>query len=112
MLDWALAQGGFVAPEALAGLPLTGIGGWIAGQDKDVQEAARILRWASIVALGRQMVIPAHISGEVFAAGNCYTFQPETARIATRLANADVDYSAPGAEPMADRAAMFAAPQD
>jgi len=108
MLDWTLEHDRIAAPEALAGLRVTEIGGWIAGQGRDLKEAARILRWATILAQGRQMEIPAHISGEVFAQGNCYTFQPETAKLATRLANADVDFSAPGAAPMADRADRFA----
>ena len=108
VLNWTMAKDRFTAPEPFAGLRITEIGGWIAGQDKDVQEAARILRWASILALGRQMVIPAHMSGEAFAQSNCFTFQPQTARQATRLPNADIDFSAPGEEPMADRADMFA----
>ena len=107
MLDWTMAKDRFTAPEPFAGLRITEIGGWIAGQDRDVQEAARILRWASILALGRQMDIPAHMSGEAFAQSNCFTFQPETAKQATRLPNADIDYSTPGREPMADRAGMF-----
>ena len=107
MLDWTLDNDRFAVPEALIGLRLTEIGGWIAGQGKADQEAARILRWATIVAQGRQMHIPAHMSGEAFAQGNCFTFQPETAKHATRLANADVDHSVPGAQPMADRADMF-----
>ncbi|MEY4160750.1 MAG: hypothetical protein RLZZ136_1371 [Pseudomonadota bacterium] len=107
LLDWVMEQDRFTMPAALAGLRITEIGGWIAEQDKAVQEAARILRWAAIVALGRQMDMPAHMSGEAFAQGNCFTFQPETAKQATRLPNADIDFSAPGMEPMADRTAMF-----
>lgn len=108
MLDWALERDTFVEPAEFGGLRLTEIGNWITGQDKAVQEAARILRWGAILALGRQMAIPAHMSGEAFAQGNCFTFQPETAKKATRLAHADMDFSAPGTEPMSDRSEMFA----
>ncbi len=108
LLDWMFEQDRIAAPEALAGLRVTEISGWIAAQGKNIQEAARILRWATILAQGRQIAIPAHSSGEAFAQGNCFTFQPETARLTTRLPDAEVDFSAPGANPMADRAQSFA----
>lgn len=108
LLDWVLEGDLFLAPDILAGTQMKDLGAWIATQDKTGAEAARILRWASIIALGRGMDIPAGLSATAFPPGACYTFQPDKAQVSTRLAGADVDFSRPGAEPMADRAAAFA----
>ncbi|TVV73346.1 DUF2889 domain-containing protein [Sphingomonas solaris] len=107
LLEWRLEGDLFLAPPALAGTRMAALGEWIARQDRATAEAGRILRWAAILALGRAMAIPAGLSATVFPSGACYTFQPETAQGATRLAGADVDFSRPGAEPLGDRAAAF-----
>ena len=107
MLDWRLAGDRFLAPPALTGLTLRDLGGWIAGLHHADAEAARILRWAAILAYGRGMDIPAGISATAFPAGSCYNFQAERAPGSTRRPGADVDFTAPGAEPLADRARLF-----
>lgn len=107
LLDWRMKRDRFLAPDTLAGTRMTDLGGWIATQDRVGAEAGRILRWASIIAQGRGMDIPAGLSATAFPPGACYTFQPDVARISTRLAGADVDFSEPGAQPLADRAAAF-----
>lgn len=111
-LDWLMAGDGFLAPTELAGLTVMQLGEWIAQADRPTAEAGRILRWATILALGRSMDIPTGISGTVFPAGTCYTFQPERAREATRRPGAAIDFSLPGNEPMADRAAAFGSDGD
>lgn len=108
LLDWTLQGDRFLAPEMLAGSRLRDMGGWIAEQDAAVAEAGRVLRWAALLAGGREMDIPAGLSATAFPAGSCYTFQPERAVDATRLPGADIDFSVPGREPMQDRAAAFA----
>ena len=107
VLDWALQDGRIVTPADLAGRKLTELGDWIAAQERAIAEAGRILRWAAIVGGGRAMDIPAGIPATVFPIGACYTFQPEQARIGTRKAGADIDFSQPGMEPMADRSESF-----
>ena len=107
LLDWTLEGDLFIAPETLAGSRLRDLGAWITAQDAIGAEAGRILRWATLLAQGREMTIPAGLSATVFPPGTCYTFQPERANHATRLPGADVDFSLPGAEPMQDRAIMF-----
>lgn len=107
LLDWRLEGDMFLAPPALAGTQMKTLGDWIALQDRTGAEAGRILRWASIIAQGRAMEIPAGLSATAFPSGACYTFQPDRAQGSTRLPGADIDFSRPGAQPMADRAAAF-----
>ncbi|HKT75203.1 MAG TPA: DUF2889 domain-containing protein [Sphingobium sp.] len=109
LLDWSLEGDEFLTPADLEGLRLRDLGPWIAAQDEALAEAGRILRWAAILAHGREIVIPAGLSATAFPSGSCYTFQPERARDATRLEGADIDFSLPGAEPMQDRADAFPA---
>ncbi|MFC4595752.1 hypothetical protein [Sphingobium tyrosinilyticum] len=107
LFDWTLDANGFVAPHEIAGKSVYDINGWIATLDSPDREAARILRWASMVANGRQMDIPAHSLADRFPLGTCFTFQPDVAANSRRRPDADVDLSAPGMEPMADRAGSF-----
>lgn len=108
IFDWHLDGDLFLAPAYLAGTRMGELNPWIATLDPAGKEAARILRWASILALGRGMSIPAGLSATAFPAGSCYNFQPERAPHSTRRPGADVDFSVPGAAPMADRGTDFA----
>ncbi len=108
MLEWTLQGGRFVSPAAVAGKGLTGIGEWLDRLEPREQEAARILRWASMVAGGRAIEMPAGMIGsDIGMIGSCHTFQPERAGVARRKPGADVDFSA-GVGPLADRAEPFA----
>lgn len=107
MLSWRLEGDLFIAPDALAGRRIGDLNGVIARLDAQEAEAVRILRWASILALGRAMEIPAGLSATAFPGGACYTFQPERAVHSTRRSGADVDFSQSEIEPLADRSDMF-----
>ncbi len=111
LLDWTLEGPPtgemFTAPEELAGTPMSQLNGFIATQDRPLAEAIRILRWASMVAHGRVRDMPAGMSATEFPGGSCYNFQPERAPTSTRRPGADIDFSKPGAAPMADRAEAF-----
>lgn len=107
VLTWSLDGERFAAPALIEGLTLRDLGAWIAAQDKATQEAARVLRWASIMARGRALDIPDGVSGAVFPTGACYTFQPEMAKQARRMPSAHTDFARCESEPMADRAAAF-----
>jgi hypothetical protein len=109
MFDWTLEKGRFVTPEAVAGKVLTGIGEWLDGLPPREQEAARILRWASMVSGGRGIDMPTGMVGaDIGMIGSCHTFQPGTAQLARRKPGASVDFSAPGQQALADRADLFA----
>ncbi len=108
VLDWQLQDDLFLAPAALAGLRLGGLNEFVARQDKPGAEAVRILRWAAFIASGRRLDMPAGMAATAFPGGACYNFQPERAATSTRRPGADVDFSLPGAAPMADRAKSFA----
>lgn len=106
--QWRFQDDRIVSPATLAGRSLGELGAWIAAQDKDGAEAGRILRWGSMLALGRAIDMPAGMSATAFPGGTCYTFQPEQAMIARRKPGADIDFSAPGMEPLAGRSQTFA----
>jgi hypothetical protein len=109
LFDWTLQDGKFVTPETIAGKGLTQIGEWLDSLAPREQEAARILRWASMVAGGRGISMPAGMVGsDIGMIGSCHTFQPGRADEARRKPGADVDFSAPGREALADRAEVFA----
>jgi hypothetical protein len=108
LFDWTLQNGRFVSPAAVAGKGLTQIGEWLDSLEPREQEAARVLRWASMVAGGRGIAMPAGMIGsDIGMIGSCHTFQPGRADEARRKPGADVDFSA-GAGPLADRAELFA----
>ena len=107
VLDWTIIDHRLTMPPALAGRRLTELGDWIATCDRATREAARLLRWAAIMALGRQMDIPADSPATMFPLGACYTFQPERSGTALRTPGAWVDFSESINGPMLDRGTRF-----
>ncbi len=108
LLNWQLQGDLFLEPTALQGIRLTEMNPWIGSLDKAGAEMARILRWASFIASGRAREMPAGMPATAFPGSACYNFQPERAVYSTRRPAADIDFSRPYAEPMADRSAAFA----
>jgi hypothetical protein len=108
LYDWSYTDQAFVAPETMAATPFAELGRWIGAQPAERQEAARILRWATMIAMGRRLEIVAGSSATRFASGACFTLQPDMAAIARRRPGAEVDFSHGDAAPLADRAALFA----
>lgn len=98
LLRWSLAGNELTAPADLAGTSLFGLRDWIAAQLADRREAARILQWACLIAHGRQIAL-AEQSDATRMPANCYTFQPDRARVATRI-GAIVDFSHGGRAPL------------
>ena len=107
VLSWSLEGDQLIDPPPLAGRRLGDLGDWIAQQDAAGQEAARILRWASILAFGRAIDMPAGLSATAFPGGSCFTFQPDMAAVATRRPGADRNFGGERGGPLADRAAAF-----
>lgn len=101
VLDWTTENGRFSAPPEICGRSLFELRDWIAGLDRSMREAARILQWASLVAHGRDMD---WIIGEPVREGmppNCFTFQPGRIENARRVGER-LDFSAGGREPLAE----------
>lgn len=96
---WVERDNRLTAPAELAGKSLFEIGDWLARLGAAEQEAARILRWGSIVAHGRAIPIE-NQSDASRIPPNCYTFQPGRKERARRVGEI-VDFATVGREPLA-----------
>ncbi len=86
VLDWSLVKGRIIAPAPLAGLDLDNMRHWIESLDPGTQEAARLLRWGSMVAHGRTLPAGwASGAGNMASRGRCFTFQPHKVGEATHV---------------------------
>ena len=85
VLGWVVADGRIVEPEELAGVAFDGMRPWIESLDPARQEAARLLRWGTILAHGRTIAWERQSDSSRLPIGNCYTFQPERAAAARRI---------------------------
>ena len=106
VMRWRLDGKSIIAPAPLAGRGLHELREWIAGLGEEEAEAARLLRWGSMMAGGRGMVIEKE--SRQLPRGTCYTFQPDRFVAASRLSPI-VDFSAAPGGPLANR---FAAPPE
>jgi len=84
LLLWREREGRMVAPESAAGLMLHQLRDWIATLPGELQEPARVLQWAGLVAHGRTIPIEQQSTATALPP-NCYTFQPERAARAERV---------------------------
>lgn len=99
LLEWEMEGWTFVAPEDLKGRTLDKLGPWINRLPASLREAAKLLRWGTMVSHGRSMPIEDQSDATVLPP-NCYTFQPDMARKAVRIGEIK-DFSA-GAIPLKD----------
>jgi hypothetical protein len=84
LLGWIEREHRIVEPAELAGRRLDELRSWIDALDPDLQEGARLLRWGAMLAHGRTIPM-ARQSDASRMPPNCYSFQPERARIARRV---------------------------
>jgi hypothetical protein len=77
VLGWVHVQGQIVEPAELAGVRLDAMRPWIDSLAAAEQEAARLLRWGTILAHGRDFTWEGKTGSNRLPIGNCYTFQPE-----------------------------------
>lgn len=98
-LAWTLAGFKIVEPATLAGTGFDQLGGWIKTLDAPGQEAARLLRWGSILAHGRVLSMDRQSDARRLPSGSCYTFQPQRAPLAKRIV-AVRDFSSSGQQPL------------
>jgi hypothetical protein len=111
VLSWELVGDRFVDPPELAGIALGNMRNWIESLDGERQEAARLLRWGTMMSHGRSL--PANWetrSGRMATLGSCYTFQPQRINEAGRV-GAIRDFSSGAARPLEHRP-MAPRPQD
>jgi len=103
VLGWTESAFRIVEPAELAGITLDKLRPWIDTLPPDQQEAARLLRWANMIANGRLIPIEKQ-SDATRMPSNCYTFQPERKAIARRV-GITRDFSNGTAQPL-DGAAL------
>src|SRR3546814_13976934 len=84
VLAWTETAFRIVAPAELAGMTLDKLRPWIEAQDAPTQEAARLLRWANMIANGRLIPIEKQSDAKRMPS-TCYSFQPERKTIAKRV---------------------------
>lgn len=107
LLAWTEMAFRIVAPAELAGITLDKLRPWIEAQDVQTQEAARLLRWANMIANGRLIPIEKQ-SDATRMPSTCYTFQPERKTIARRV-GVIRDFRKEQAQPLDGRALHSAA---
>ncbi len=83
-LSWAESRMTVTAPAEIAGTNLFALGEWIASLDEAQAELARLLRWANVIANGRQIPIEQQSDARAMPP-NCFSFQPERAVVAKRV---------------------------
>src|SRR3546814_12054603 len=83
-MAWTETAFRIVAPAELAGMTLDKLRPWIEAQDAPTHEAARLLRWANMIANGRLTPIEKQ-SDATRMPSTCYSFQPERKTIAKRV---------------------------
>lgn len=105
LLQWRLKDDRFLGPADLAGKRLS-----------EMEPGARPdhTRDGTHPALGRDAGTGPRdgharrgMSAMAWSMDSCFHFQPERAKDSTRFPGADIDFSTPGREPMADRFAAF-----
>lgn len=106
LFEWALT--GFVidAPAGLAGMRLDKLKPWLDSLDPSSLEAARLLRWGTMIANGRSLPIEDQSDASKMPVGNCYTFQAHNSPNARRVGKIR-EFSDGTAEPLAERMVLL-----
>ncbi len=105
LLTWTESNFDIVEPEAMQGLTLLTLQDWLLTLDSVHQNAARLLRWANMVANGRTIPMENQSDATKMPA-NCYTFQPQRAVKAVRVGEVR-DFSTEATEPLAEYQAFL-----
>ncbi|MFV8816719.1 DUF2889 domain-containing protein [Haliea sp. E17] len=81
---WSERDMCIVAPDEMAGIALFAMKPWLQTLAGEALEAAKILRWANMMANGRSIPLEDQ-SDATRMPPNCYTFQPDRAATAHRV---------------------------
>ena len=87
-------------PVEARGKTLFQLGEWIASLDEQAREAARLLRWAAIIAHGRAIPMDRQSDASRMQS-NCFTFQPGRKERAQRV-GAVMDFTTSARQPLDD----------
>lgn len=108
VLSWTIVEGRFVEPAQLLGVRLDNMRNWIDSLDRERQEAARLLRWGTMISHGRSLPVDwAPGAGYMATSGSCYTFQPQRMNQAEHI-GAIRDFSDAAATLLEHRPVAFA----
>jgi hypothetical protein len=103
VLSWTMVEGRFVEPAQLAGVALNNMRSWIDSLERERQEAARLLRWGTMISHGRSLSVDWESGARYTAtAGSCYTFQAQRMNEARHI-GAIRDFSDGAAQPLEHR---------
>jgi hypothetical protein len=91
-------DGSIVEPAGASGGSLFQLGEWLGSLDEQTREAARLLRWAAIIAHGRAIPMDRQSDATRMPA-TCFTFQPGRKEKAVRV-GAVVDFSIAASLPL------------
>jgi len=98
VIGWVESGFRIIEPAELAGMTLDKMRPWLDTLDPVRQEAARLLRWANMIANGR--IIPLENQSDATRMPpNCYTFQPERKVVARRVGKI-IDFSTGTEQPL------------
>ena len=101
LIGWTERNFEVLEPEELRGMNLAGdLTPWVGERPPEIREAARLLRWGTMLANGRTIPLEEQ-SDATKMPPNCYTFQPERAVIAERVGLIR-DFSEGSAEPLGE----------
>ncbi len=98
LFAWTLAGITILSPAAPAGQTLLKLGAFLETLDAPEREAAKLLRWGTLIANGRSIPM-AQQSDASRMPPNCFTFQPAMAAQAMRI-GVIKDFSGGGAQPL------------
>ncbi len=105
ILAWTEAEFRIIEPVEAAGITFQNLRTWTDSLTPKQQEAARLLRWANMIANGR--IIPlAQQSDATKMPPSCYTFQPDRALVAKRV-GVIRDFSVAAAPPLGEYKPAF-----
>jgi hypothetical protein len=105
LMSWVLEGMRVVEPSELGGMTLDKLGAWISSLDPQMREAARVLRWGTMIAHGRTIPLEQQSDATKMPVGNCYTFQPQRSIRAKRVGEIR-DFSRGTARPLEPRRAV------
>jgi hypothetical protein len=102
-MHWVLDHAKIVEPQEAAGIDLFHMNPWIGTLEEDRREAARVLRWGTMMAHGRMMSRNYLSDANSMPLGRCYTFQPHRILDARHIGQVK-DFSRSRTQPLDDPA--------